>query len=209
MSLDERGACYPRRVSTEQEPICPACGYLRTGIAPDAKCPECGADGLDAWVVVVGRPRVYPDAVFRLLAAISIPFGIAALFVAILGGRGSDRLVPFAALMLVVSLVLLGSRAVGKRLGLLSERPIVWCAHPDGISVRQGRSVDFIARRDIASIGSAESVFGELTVLSIVRSRASAKGLVGTTPYLYLHGPRDERATIVRSLKQVLAPPTS
>ena len=192
-------------MSTEQEPICPTCGYLRTGIEPDAKCPECGADGLDGWLVVVGRPRIYPDAVFRLLAAISIPFAILAFFVAV-GVRSSDRLIPFAVLMLLVSLAVLGAFSAGKRLGLLSDLPIIWCAHPDGISIRRGKSIEFIARGDIASIGSAESVFGEMTVLSIVRRRTSAKGLVGTTPYLYLRGSRDERATIVRSLKQALAP---
>ena len=138
-----------------------------------------------------------------LRASISIPFAILAFFVA-LGVRGSDRLIPFAALMLLVSLATLGALSAGKRLGLLSDQPIIWCAHPDGISIRRGKSIEFIARGDIASIGSAESVFGEMTVLSIVRRRTSALGVVGTTPYLYLRAPRDERTAIVRSLKQTL-----
>ena len=106
--------------------------------------------------------------------------------------------------MLLISLAVLGAFSAGKRLGLLSDQPIIWCAHPDGISIRRGKSIEFIARGDIASIGSAESVFGEMTVLSIVRRRTSAKGLVGTTPYLYLRGTREDRASVVRSLKQTI-----
>ena len=194
--------------------MCPACGYLRTGIAPDAKCPECGADGLDGWLVVVGQPRISSDGFIRTLAIGALCFGIAAFLAALMPRRGSDALVPFAVIMLLVSMllvsmILIGARFARRRLRFSNDPRIIWCAHPDGISIRRGKSIEFIARGDIASIGSDESVFGEMTVLSIVRRRTSAKGLVGTTPYLYLRGSRDERATIVRSLKQVLAPPSA
>ena len=196
-------------MSTEQEPICPTCGYLRTGIEPNAKCPECGADGLDGWLVVVGQPRISSDGFIRTLAIAALCFGIAAFLAALMPRRGSDVLAPFAVIMLLVSMILIGARFARRRLRFSKDPRIIWCAHPDGISIRRGKSIEFIARGDIASIGSDESVFGEMTVLSIVRRRTSAKGLVGTTPYLYLRGSRDERATIVRSLKQVLAPPSA
>jgi hypothetical protein len=208
-SPDAHAPCYPRRVSTEQEPICPACGYLRTGLAPDAKCPECGADGLDTWVVVVGTPRVSLDAMLRNLslgfAVLSIGFAVVSLVITLsVDRRAWYALIPQAVWSLAVSLTLIAIRATGRRFGLLADPQTLWCAHPNGISIRRGKSLEFVACRDITSIDATQSLFGGMTVLCLIRRRGSLKGMIGMTPYLYVRGTREDRASVVRSLKQTL-----
>ena len=43
--------------ASQSSPACPACGYLRAGIASDARCPECGAEGFDGVATLSGTPR--------------------------------------------------------------------------------------------------------------------------------------------------------
>lgn len=40
---------------------CPACGYLRRGLALDRPCSECGARGFDGELIVSGLPGVEPE----------------------------------------------------------------------------------------------------------------------------------------------------
>lgn len=172
-------------------PICPACGYDRRGIDCAAKCPECGTDGLDSWMVVVGEPSRSKIAFYILLA-----LGVAYLFAVIVGAimrRGpldpSDILIPIVF-------------TLPAAIGLLPRfrLPPVWSVRAAGISIRQGSSREFIPKADIVTIRCTDSVIGPVSVLSIVRRRNSMKGLVGTTPYLYMRGPVEIRRSRVAEL---------
>lgn len=155
-------------------------------------------------MVVVGTPRVSVEGLIRSFDILAICCAIAALISALSSRRGADTLVPFAVGTLFLSLALIGVRFARKHLGILADKRIVWCAHPGGISVRQGRSVEFIARANISSIDASESLVGEMTVLGIIRRRGSLKGMLGSTPYLYLRGTGDERRAIVAELKRTI-----
>lgn len=182
-------------MSTEQKPICPACGYERRGIDFAAKCPECGTDGLDAWMVVVGETG-RSQLVFWVLLALGGAFLCAVLIGAITRQRKldpSDILIPIVFTLPAV-------------IGLMPRfrLPPVWSIHAGGISIRQGSSREFIPKDDIVTIRCADSLLGAVSVLSIVRRRTSVKGLVGATPYLYLRGSDEVRRARFAELRRTI-----
>ena len=182
-------------MSTEQKPICPACGYDRRGIDFAAKCPECGTDGLDAWTVVVGETR-RSQLIFWVLLALGGAFLCAVLIGAITRQRQLD---PSDILIPIVFTLPAG-------IGLMPKfrLPPVWSIHAGGISIRQGRSREFIPKDDIVTIRCTDSLLGAVSVLSIVRRRTSVKGLVGATPYLYLRGTDEVRRARVAELRRTI-----
>lgn len=180
---------------------CPVCGYLRTGLEPSMLCPECGAEGLDRCVMIVGSPRFSLQLLRFLLLAGMIGFAVQS--VVVLHSRIGALGFAFAVTAALVCAVLfvLSLRQSGSRLIRMLDN--AWTAHPTGIEVRQGLSREFIPVADIASIQRSESLMGPISVFRIVRRRTSIKGLVGSTPYLYVRGTSEDRRAKFEALRQL------
>lgn len=181
------------------DPNCPVCGYLRTGIAPSVPCPECGAEGVDRCLVIIGSPRFSLHLMrFVLLAGM---LGFAVESVVVLRSRSVGTLgfvFALTAALACAVLFMLSLRLSSRLIRMLDN---AWTAHPTGIEVRQGFSREFIPTADIASIQRSESIMGPVSVFRIVRRRTSIKGLVGSTPYLYVRGPSDDRQSKFDALR--------
>lgn len=186
-------------------PCCPACGYQRTGIAPGARCPECGADGLEGCLVISGTRR---SAYSIALGLLLFDCGAIMLVSLRMASRGE---VPVASIALLMTFIVVAAALVaamsGKFPGLVALRPrtIVWTVHPAGIEVRDGSSRWSIRRGEISRIDCAHSVIGPVSQLSIVRSRMTAGGVLGTTPILYIRGSMDDRRAILRAACEALS----
>jgi hypothetical protein len=187
--------CYPHRVPDASTPICPVCGYDRRGIDFAAKCPECGTDGLDSWIVVVGEQRRS-----RIMHWLLLVLGGAFLLAAFIGAMTRKR--PFDPSDILIIIVLTLPAVIG--LMPRFRMPPVWSIHARGISIRHGSVSEFIPRDDIVTIRCTDSLLGAVSVLSIVRRRSSMKGLVGATPYLYLGGPDEVRRARFAELRRTL-----
>jgi hypothetical protein len=191
-------------VEPDATPCCPACSYQRTGIASSARCPECGADGLDGCLVVAGSRRS-PHSI--ALALLCFNFGgimLVATHMAAADGVSAPAIVALGFLVLTAMTLL--AAVLGRLPGLVPTAPrtIIWTVHPDGIEIRDGASRRSVRRSDIARIDCTDSVLGPISQFSIVRSRMSAGGLLGTTPVLYVRGTRDERRTAWRAARRIL-----
>lgn len=183
--------------------MCPACGYLRAGIATDARCPECGADGLDGCLVIMGTRRTaHSTALGALIIAVGATL---AVLMHLSAHRAGPASVAALALLLVADGTLVAA-LLGKLPGLVPARgrTIVWTVHPGGIEIREGNSRKAIRRAEISRVDCADSMVGPVSQLSIVRSRWSAGGILGTTPVLYLHGELQARRQKWRDIRRVL-----
>lgn len=186
-------------------PCCPACGYQRTGIASGARCPECGADGLDGCLVIPGSRRSPHSIALALLCFSGGGIMLIAIRMASSGGASAPSLVALG--FLVLCAVTLLAALSGRLPGLVPTAPrtIIWTVHPEGIEIRDGTSRKSIKRSEITRIDCADSVIGPVSQLSIVRSRMTAGGVLGTTPVLYLRGTREDRRTAWRAARRVLS----
>lgn len=192
-------------------PCCPACGYQRTGIASGARCPECGADGLDGCLVILGSRRTQRSLLLAMLVLFGgLTFGIALQTAwRIAADSASAGSILASCLMLAVLVAIdlvLGAALLGKLPGLvpLQPRQIVWTVHPDGIEIRDGASRRSIRRDEIARIDCADSLVGSVSQLAIVRSRLKAGGIVGTTPIIYIRGEVNDRRERCRLARRTL-----
>lgn len=195
----------------DAEPHCPACGYQRTGIASDARCPECGAEGLDGCLVILGSQRTQRSLVLALIVLFGgLTLGVALQTLWRLTAGSASAGSPVASSVILVILfaidLTLVAALLGRLPGLVSMKPtpIAWTVHPGGIVIRDGKSRRLIRREEIARIDSAESLVGSVSQLAIVRSRFKPGGVIGTTPILYIHGDSVERSEKVRLLRETL-----
>lgn len=178
------------------------CGYLRIGIATEARCPECGADGLASCVYLMGAPRLTVSTVYGLMVLLAL-LGTASGIMVVRSRGAPFPIVLLAVAVLAIGLLLWTLRS-GNHRSVLGASRIVWTVHPTGVEVREGRRREFIPREDVAAIHSADDLFASMSVLSIVRRRGSLKGLVGTTPVIYVRGPRDDRRERLAEIRQAL-----
>lgn len=158
-------------------------------------------------MVVVGGPRMSQAASYAALG------GLAVLGCMILSGFIANRrggfgpaavLLPALVIAPPLLLALIVRLVFGGKSAIFKPPTTIWAVHPTGVSVREGRQTEFIARDKIASIELADSLIGEVSVLRLVRRRSSLKGMIGTTPHLYIRGPREQRRTLWRDAKATL-----
>lgn len=194
------------------EPTCPSCGYSRTGIAADALCPECGADGLSGAVVLLGQSRASESLLLPVLLIASFvtlvtAAGVVFPLIGFAGPRPHAGQVVFL-VFLIALVVLLGLAVSGRiqieRVPAFRARQIVWTIHARGVEIREGDRHDRIAREEITDLRCSESLVGEVSVLQLVRRRSSVKGVIGVTPYLYIRGPHASRQKEWRSARRAL-----
>ena len=192
-------------------PTCPSCGYLRQGHEPSARCPECGADGLDGALVITGVARTTKSALIPLLC-----FGLfAAMFIVaqlLLRPRGSSLNGSSALFVVLIAVVILVALVGATLAGWIRPSPrsdalggtIVWTVHATGIEIRRGSGRTFVPRDEIARLACADSIIGSVSQLQLVRRRTSMGGLIGSTPVLYIRGTVDERRALWRAARTAL-----
>lgn len=209
--------------ASQFSPACPACGYLRAGIASDARCPECGAEGFDGVVTIAGTPRTgYSGFVALLVINVAIVVQIAvstyssyqrraALLASLPAWRSQYALqneitngLVLGALPLL-ALLLLGRVVIREHRHRIANdgRPesITWTAHPRGVEIRTPSRSTWIPRDEIARIECADSLFGPVSQLQLIRKRTSKAGIIGSTPVLYVRGTADERRAQWRAFR--------
>lgn len=198
-------------------PSCPACGYDRTGIASDARCPECGAEGVTATFILVGRERTLTALAWTLALVPQVLFlaSVANGFVRrtypsfavadLLGTLGSTCivLVVGAALVLAQILFLVRRASARARFGPAADQ-VIWSAYPTGLEIRTSTRRDWIPRAAIRRIDCTDSIFGGSSQLLLILRPTHRLGMVGRTHQMFLDGPRDERRVGWRALRGAL-----
>jgi len=131
--------------------------------------------------------------------------GVLMLGAAVVGRFGFQSIgLIVIALVLAALVVVVRTVLFQKGKGDQAARPIIWSAHPAGLAIRERDRTEFIPRADIASIDHAESLFGSMSVIRVVRRRASLKGLVGSTPYIFVRGTKPDRMASLMELRRIL-----
>ena len=212
----------PPAPDAARTPHCPACGYDRTGLATGARCPECGAEGVEAAVVVVGRVRGATATIAaRVLMLVPQLLILAAFTRPVVARLLAPNPAPFTPLRRVIDpleavviLVLLGLIIV--QLWFLIRRAmlqaglgaaidqVVWSAFPSGLEIRTWNRRDWIPREAIARIHCSDSVLGRSSQLLVGFHVTHRLGIVGRTHILFIDGPKDERRARWRSLRGAL-----
>lgn len=166
--------------STDEIPICPGCGYLRTGLDASALCPECGAEGIDHCVQLHGVAR-------SLRAVQLVGFGVASS-IAVVTLLRPPRPDAVVVLLVAVSLAaFLGYRLFrGRDSG--EQDQILWTVHSKGIIVRNRGKHTLVPRESIKRLDCAESFLGPVTQIMIIRRMGTMSGALGRTHVLYLRG---------------------
>jgi hypothetical protein len=199
-------------------PSCPACGYDRTGIASDARCPECGAEGVAASFILVGRERTVTALAWTLALVPQVLFlaSVANGFVRrtypsfriadLLGSLRSSCivLVVGAALVLAQILFLVRRATVRARLGPAADQ-VIWSAYPTGLEIRTSTRRDWIPRGAIRRIDCTDSIFGGSSQLLLIFRATHRLGVVGRTHQLFIDGPKEDRRQRWRSIRAALA----
>ena len=186
----------PQVPSPEDTPICPGCGYLRTGLDASALCPECGAEGIDHCVQLHGVAR-------SLRAVQLVGFGVASS-IALVALFNLHR--PDAGTVLLVSALsaaFLGYRLFRKREGVDQER-IFWTVHSKGIIVRDRGTQTLVPRESIKRLECAESFLGPVTQVMIIRRMGTMSGALGRTHVLYLRGEPSVRRDLCERARALL-----
>lgn len=193
-------------LQTDFEPICPGCGYLRVGIANEARCPECGADGFADAFVIQGtptRPVISPIIVIPLV----VLFGLIVLLrlsVAISRGALTFDIVPLVIGLL--GLVFLAYRSLRAARAAVDggRRPVgVWQFNASGVVVREWGRMRHISTESIIRIDCSDSLIAPVSQLMIV-TRPFVKESLALTPILYVHGTREQRRAQWRRAREVL-----
>ena len=208
--------------SDASHPHCPVCGYDRAGIASDSPCPECGAEGFSGLLVVHGTARIRGDlgliALICLSALMLFVFGTSAVMRignATTITTSNGRLLPnyvnpppdvgdwifIAVLAAVVAISLwrlLRRRRFGA--GVLRTNPIVWTFHPRGIEIASDGSRRLIPRHAIKRIECRDSLFGSVSQFVLVVKTLSVS--LGSTPVLYVEGPKETRRGVLRKMRE-------
>jgi len=78
---------------------------------------------------------------------------------------------------------------------------ITWTAHPRGVEIRTPSRSTWIPRDEIARIDCADSLFGPVSQLQLIRKRTSKAGIIGSTPVLYVRGTVDARRAQWRAFR--------
>jgi hypothetical protein len=182
--------------STGDIPICPGCGYLRTGLDASALCPECGAEGIDHCVQLHGVAR-------SLRAAQLVGFGVAS---SIAVSTLLNLFRPDAVTVLLVSgslAVFLGYRLFRGRDGGDQDQ-ILWTVHSKGIIVRNRGTQTLVPRESIKRLDCAESFLGPVTQVMIIRRMGTLSGALGRTHVLYLRGEPSVRRDLCERARALL-----
>ncbi len=205
---------------------CPACGYSRVGLANEARCPECGSEGIANCVVLIGVRRTTESVLLPLFS-----FGLFGIFYLVVrlvmslqlrppSGLATGRRLLYwtfgaehAALLLVlcVGCAWMGHRIFSRRRGATAaERgppSIVWTIHPTGVEIREGLKRSFVPREQISRIDLADSVIGSVSQVQLIRRASSVGFMSGTTPVMYLKGTKEERRRSWRAARETLGIP--
>jgi hypothetical protein len=188
------------------EPICPGCGYLRVGIANDARCPECGADGFADAFIIQGtptRPVISPIIVIPIVVLFGT-FVLFRLWAAVSRGALTFDIVPLVIGLL--GLVLLAYRSLRTARAAVKggRRPVgVWQFNTSGVVVRVRERMRHIPAESIVRIDCSDSLIAPVSQLMIV-TRPFVKESLAMTPILYVHGTREQRRATWRRAREVL-----
>ncbi len=186
---------------TAVETLCPACGYSRVGIALDARCPECGADGFANAFVVEGtsvRPGLSP----RIVGTIAVMVAVFTIFVTLT--MGADPELALIMLIACAGGAIWSVREIRRTDGKPRAVTATWLIHPRGVVIRARGTQRRIPIEAIAAIHSADSLVGAVTQVSI-RVRLVSSQTLSWRPILYLQGSSDERRSNVSRMRQTLS----
>lgn len=202
---------------------CPACRYARIGLSIDARCPECGAAGIDRSLVAIGCSRTGRLAyvVLMLGALISAALLVGALIAEASGTpfglgiaaytRHFERVPLFLKLAIIATLVMLvdqvWKRVTNAPIDLDSPVPlggIAWVVHPSGIEVREPGHARWIPRESIAGIRARRTLLGRYTSLEVVFKTNSIRGILSRTTILYMRGSEGDCSAAHAELAETL-----
>jgi len=182
-------------------PICPGCGYLRTGLAASARCPECGAEGVDGCLQLHGAVRSMRSATI-LAFGVACFLAIALLIPGLFGGPSLGACEAVAGLVSAGTAAALGRHLVRTHGG--THLVTTWTVHEKGIVVSGLGRQTLVPRDSIARLDCAESVFGPVTQVMVIRRVGSMSGALGRTHVLYLRGDASTRAELCERARAVL-----
>lgn len=200
-------------------PACPVCGYARLGIAPDARCPECGSEGFDGVFAVHGSSRLAglgTIVTIGMTSVYAVLLGLAVVRDVTRSSRVGTVWTPRSSagelLLLVILVGVIAALVVRLRRGGRPSpdglRPrrgvIVWNVHPRGIEVREGPSRAWIPREHVAGIECVDSMIGDVSQLMIVMRRTTLVGAIGRTRIVYVRGSKDERRATWRAVRTTI-----
>lgn len=200
-------------------PSCPSCGYARVGIAADARCPECGAEGFDGVLVVHGTTRFSGAGALVAVGVLAAYGALLAASVVRAVSRGSatpagwspmgslGELLLLAVDVGVIAAILFVRRRRWReflRGGAARPGSVVWNVHPRGIEVREGQRRTWIPRERIGRIDCVDALVGPRSQLVLILRRATLQGAFGTTRIVYLRGSKDERRAVWRQVRQTV-----
>jgi hypothetical protein len=193
--------------ATAPSTTCPSCGYSRTGIEHDARCPECGAAGFSGAFVIEGivvRPFAARGSFALLLVALlGIPaiVGMAAVL--------RQDILPLEVVLLVLVLFALFALVVWsfrpKRGGTAetTSSNARWVIHPGGVIVVARGRTRRIPQASIARLSASDSLIGPVTQL-VLHPRVFSIHRITGEQVIYLRGTGEERHSLARRAEEVL-----
>lgn len=187
--------------SLGEQILCPACGYSRVGLAADARCPECGAEGFTNAFTVEGtwvRPGVSPAAVGSF-AGIAAAVTIVLLLI-----DSADPPLALLALCFCAVGVVWSVRKLRSDDDTPRAITATWLVHPRGVVITTHGTQRHIPIEAITAIDGADSLVGSVTQVSI-RVRFVSTQTLSWRPILYLRGSHDERRSQLTRIRRTLA----
>lgn len=192
--------------SSEPEPICPSCGYIRVGIEHDARCPECGADGFADAFVIQGnatRPVMSLITIIPILVFVGLLVAVR-LSVVISRGALTFDIIPLVAALVVLAVLAYRSlRSSREATNMMSRSIGIWQFTPGGVIVRERGRNRHLPTDAVARIDCVDSLIAPVSRLMIV-TRPFVKESLATTSILYVHGTREQRRAQWRRAREVL-----
>ncbi len=199
-------------MSSDEHPLCPCCNYDREGIAVDAPCPECGAEGFDGALVICGQPDLQLRLWMRIFVVAAVGFVLAFAMIPVVISWKSIRLMaptspPPATVGIeladLICTIPLGIAAAVIAVLIIRARQrtfsAYWSFHPRGVLVVEGLKRTFIPRETIVRVTTVDLMSLNVSQLAIHRTTDRVHHLQMRIPVIRIAGTSEERRAIFRS----------